>query len=175
MTENFRRLYFMMLFALVFYVVGAGFVQSFVNYPTWKLIGAGGFKAYHHGMSPLIIKFMVLPWLVEILLTVLAAVASPARHPAPGGSFRTDPQSDSVHLDRHDSDSYSGPAQRYGAVVGVDDRLLATDPIRWTPGILRALLYLWMMSLVVRAVDSSSKRSADVSGLRVGEQLVEVT
>ncbi len=71
MTENSKRLFFTIVFALVFYVTGASFVQSFVNYPTWKLIGANEFQIYHNQMSPLIIKFMVLPWLLEIALTVL--------------------------------------------------------------------------------------------------------
>ena len=71
MTENSKRFFFTIVFALVFYVTGASFVQSFVNYPTWKLIGANEFQIYHNQLSPLIIKFMVLPWLLEIALTVL--------------------------------------------------------------------------------------------------------
>jgi hypothetical protein len=40
-------------FALVFYGMGAASVKSFVNYPTWPLIGANEFRAYHrlHGHS----------------------------------------------------------------------------------------------------------------------------
>ena len=38
---------FLICSALVFYGVGASFVESFVNYPTWRLIGANEFRAYH--------------------------------------------------------------------------------------------------------------------------------
>ena len=150
MTENFRRLYFIMLFALVFYVVGAGFIQSFVNYPTWKLIGADEFIRYHNGMSPLIIKFMVLPWLVEILLTVGLLWLRPHIIPrwAVGLALI-------FHLIAFISTiMIQIPIQMQLGESGLSpdliDRLLVTDWIRLVPGILRALLYLWMMSLVVR-------------------------
>ena len=40
MTERHRRFFFFAVFALVFYLVGASFVESFASYPTWKLVGA---------------------------------------------------------------------------------------------------------------------------------------
>ena len=58
-------------FALVFYGMGASFVESFVNYPTWPLIGASEFRAYHRALSPLIIGYMVIPLLVATILTIL--------------------------------------------------------------------------------------------------------
>ena len=33
---------FLATFCLIFYGMGASFVESFVNYPTWPLIGANG-------------------------------------------------------------------------------------------------------------------------------------
>ena len=44
---------FLISFALVLYGMGASFVESFVNYPTWRLIGANEFRAYHQALSPL--------------------------------------------------------------------------------------------------------------------------
>ena len=52
---------FLVAFALVFYGVGASFVESFVNYPTWRLIGANEFRAYHQTLGPLVIGYMVIP------------------------------------------------------------------------------------------------------------------
>jgi hypothetical protein len=56
MSENLKRILFIFIFALLFYVAGASFVESFMNYPTWKLIGANEFQIYHSALSPLIIN-----------------------------------------------------------------------------------------------------------------------
>ena len=45
MGERHRRLFFLAMFALVFYLVGASFVESFVTYPTWRLVGRNEFPA----------------------------------------------------------------------------------------------------------------------------------
>lgn len=167
MTENFRRLYFTIVFALVFYVVGAAFVESFVNYPTWKLIGADEFKTYHQGLSVLIIKTMVLPWLAEILLTVsllwLRPRIVPRRAVAATLVFNSIIFISTVTIQipiqiRLSADGFS---------ADLIDRLLATDPIRWTFGIFKALLYLWMMSLVVREADEQSADAPQL-GVRQG-------
>jgi hypothetical protein len=42
-STNFSTRLFLITFALVFYGMGASFVESFVNYPTWPLIGANEF------------------------------------------------------------------------------------------------------------------------------------
>ena len=44
-TSKFPVWLFLITFALIFYGLGASFVESFVNYPTWRLIGAGEFLA----------------------------------------------------------------------------------------------------------------------------------
>jgi len=62
---------FLVAFALVFYGMGASFVESFVNYPTWRLIGPNEFLAYHHALSPLIIGYMVIPMLITTVLTIV--------------------------------------------------------------------------------------------------------
>jgi len=41
------------------------------------------------------------------------------------------------------------------------DKLLETDPIRWTSGILRAFLYLWMMSRVVRSASITDEAKTE--------------
>ena len=62
---------FLITFALVFYGTGASFVESFVNYPTWRLIGANEFRAYHQTLGPLVIGYMVIPMLITTILTML--------------------------------------------------------------------------------------------------------
>ena len=68
-------------FALVFYGMGAASVESFVNYPTWPLIGANEFRAYHRALGPLIIGYMVIPMLVATILTILLLWFRPASIP----------------------------------------------------------------------------------------------
>lgn len=72
---------FLITFALTFYGTGASFVESFVNYPTWPLIGAAGFRAYHQALGPLIIGYMVIPLLIATVLTALLAWFRPAAIP----------------------------------------------------------------------------------------------
>lgn len=62
---------FLITFTLVFYGMGASYVESFVNYPTWRHIGAAEFQAYHQALGPLIIGFMVVPVFLAIPLTAL--------------------------------------------------------------------------------------------------------
>lgn len=150
MTDDFKRLYFITVFASVFYVVGAGFVQSFVNYPTCNLIGADEFKTYHNGMSALIIQFMVLPWLVEIVLTIPLLWLRPQVIPRRAVmaslmlsaviAVSTVTVQIPIQIQLGDS----------GLSVELPDRLLETDSIRVTASILKAFLYLWMMSPIVR-------------------------
>ncbi|HVF72648.1 MAG TPA: hypothetical protein VM940_13675 [Chthoniobacterales bacterium] len=72
---------FLITSALVFYGMGAASVESFVNYPTWPLIGANEFRAYHRALSPLIIGHMVIPMLVATLLTIVLLWFRPAAIP----------------------------------------------------------------------------------------------
>lgn len=72
---------FLSTFVLVFYGMGAASVESFVNYPTWSLIGANEFRAYHRAVGPLIVGYMVIPLLVATLLTILLLWLRPASIP----------------------------------------------------------------------------------------------
>ena len=73
--------FFLLTFALVFYGMGAAAVESFVNYPTWPLIGAAEFRAYHRALSPLIIGHMVIPLLAATVMTILLLWLRPAAIP----------------------------------------------------------------------------------------------
>ena len=73
-----RRWIFVIAFALVFYGNGAAFVESFVNYSSWHLIGSDEFVAYHQFIGPRVLTFLVAPALLGTVFTVLKLWARPA-------------------------------------------------------------------------------------------------
>lgn len=75
------RWIFVIAFALVFYGNGAAFVESFVNYSSWHLIGSDEFVAYHHFIGPRVLTFLVAPALLGTVFTVLMLWARPAMIP----------------------------------------------------------------------------------------------
>lgn len=72
---------FVIAFALVFYGNGAAFIESFVNYSSWHLIGEAEFTAYHQFISPRILTFLVAPALLGTVFTILMLWARPAAIP----------------------------------------------------------------------------------------------
>ena len=61
---------YILAFALIFYSNGAAFIEGFVNYPSWRLIGANEFLGYHHFIAPRVIGLLVAPALTATLLTI---------------------------------------------------------------------------------------------------------
>lgn len=149
MTERNRKIYFTLQFALLFYVAGAAFVESFVNYPTWRLIGAAEFKAYHNALSSGIIPFMVIPWFVEIISTFALMRFRP--HAVPLKAIVVSQILNLIAL--ASSIFIQIPIQlnlgENGQSIPEIERLIATDPIRWIPLILKMMIYLWLMLRVV--------------------------
>lgn len=76
------RWIFLIAFALVFYGNGAAFIESFVNYSSWHLIGSAEFVAYHRFISPRVLTFLVAPAFLGTVFTVLMLWARPAAIPA---------------------------------------------------------------------------------------------
>lgn len=72
---------FILALALIFYANGAAFLESFVNYPSWRLIGAQDFLGYHHFVAPRIIAFLVVPALAATALTIVMLWFRPAAIP----------------------------------------------------------------------------------------------
>lgn len=70
-----------MALALVCYGNGAAFVESFVNYPSWRLIGTSDFPAYHAFIAPRVIAFLVAPALLGTVCTALLLRWRPAAIP----------------------------------------------------------------------------------------------
>jgi len=149
---------FLITFALVFYGMGASFVESFVNYPTWRLIGANEFRAYHQALGPLIVGYMVIPMLIATLLTVLLLWFRPA--PLPQWAIWL-----AVVLQLIiwvATAAIQLPIQmqlsRNGLSLPLLDQLVFTNWwLRKVPQIINALLFLWLMSLLLKV---NSKRSA---------------
>lgn len=142
---------FLITFALTFYGMGASFVESFVNYPTWRLIGPGEFVAYHRALSPLIIGYMVIPLVVATILTLLLAWFRPP--PIPPWAIWL-----SVVLQLISWISTAMiqvPIQMELSTNGLSlpliDQLIFTNFwYRKVPQVINILLFIWMMSLMLR-------------------------
>ena len=138
-------------FALVFYGMGASFVESFVNYPTWPLIGVNEFRTYHRALGPLIIGHMVIPLLVATILTVLLLWFRPASIPrwmvwlAIGLQLVSWVSTFSIQL------PIQGQLSADGLSLPLIDHLRATSFwFRRVPNTANAFLFLWMMAVLLR-------------------------
>ena len=140
---------FLITFALVFYGMGAASVESFVNYPTWPLIGANEFRAYHRALGPLIIGHMVIPMLVTTLLTILLLWFRPASIPrwmvwlAIVLQLVVWVSTITIQL------PIQGQLSADGLSLPLIDRLRVTSFwFRRVPHVVNAFLFLWMMSVL---------------------------
>jgi hypothetical protein len=68
---------FVIAFSLTLYGNGAGFMESFVNYPSWHLIGESEFTAFHQFITPKVVAFLVAPRLLGTLFTILMLWSRP--------------------------------------------------------------------------------------------------
>ncbi|MEP6788802.1 MAG: hypothetical protein ABJB40_10255 [Acidobacteriota bacterium] len=142
---------FLITFALIFYGMGASFVESFVNYPTWRLIGANEFLAYHHAISPLVIGYMVIPMVLATVLTILLVWFRP--EPIPRWAIWL-----SVFLQMLvwvSTAAIQVPIQIQLSTTGLSlpliDQLIFTNLwFRKIPQIINIVLFLWMMALMLR-------------------------
>lgn len=142
---------FLITFALVFYGMGAASVETFVNYPTWPLIGANEFPAFHRALSPLIIGYMVIPLLIATMLTTLLLWSRPSSIPrwmiwlALALQLATWVSTVTIQL------PIQGQLSAEGLSLPLIDRLRVTSLwFRRVPHTANALLFLWMMSLLLR-------------------------
>lgn len=142
---------FLATFCLMFYGLGASFVESFVNYPTWRLIGANEFRDYHNALGPLIIGFMVIPMLLGTILSFVLIWVRPAAIPLWAVLLAVACQvvvwisTAMIQLPiqfQLGTDGLSIPAI---------DRLILTNLwFRKVPQIIASFLFIWMMYLVLR-------------------------
>ncbi len=150
---------FLITFALIFYGTGASFVESFVNYPTWPLIGAAEFRTYHQTLGPLIIGYMVIPMLIGTVLTILLAWFRPALIPRWAIWLSIILQmviwisTATIQLPIQFQLSSNGQS------LPLIEQLIFTNWwYRKIPQIINTVLFLWMMSFLLRA---NFKRDAE--------------
>lgn len=142
---------FLITFTLVFYGMGASFVESFVNYPTWHHIGAAEFQAYRQALSPLIIGFMVIPVFLAIPLTALLLW----KRPAPIPSWAIWLALAMQMIGAISSIAIQIPIQVQLSTNGLShsliDQLIYTNFLyRRIPMFINSVLFFWMMSLLLR-------------------------
>jgi hypothetical protein len=161
---------FLITFSMVFYGTGATFVESFVNYPTWRYIGPNEFRTYHQAFSPLILGFMVIPLVVTTLLSIALLWFRPL--PVPRWAIWS-----AVILQLItwvSTVAIQVPIQIQLSAEGLSlpliDRLIFTNFwYRRLPHLVHTLLFLWMMSRILRA---NSENSISEAGIREpGEEI----
>ncbi len=138
-------------FALMFYGMGAASVESFVNYPTWPLIGANEFRAYHRALGPLIVGYMVVPMLAATIFTIILLWFRPAPIPpwmiwlAIGLQLVVWVSTFTIQL------PIQGQLTADGLSLPLMDRLRVTSFwFRRVPHTANAFLFLWMMAILLR-------------------------
>jgi len=147
---------FLLAFALIFYSNGAGFIESFVNYPSWRLIGRSEFLSYHQFISPRVIAFLVAPAFGASLLTIAMLRYRPAAIPlwtvwvAVALQVIIWVSSVSIQI----------PIQmEFGSTGFSEERvarlIISNFWLRRIPNLLTAGLFLWMMHKVVSAAHQS--------------------
>lgn len=143
---------FIAAFVLVFYTTGAGFIESFVNYPSWPLIGDGEFLAYHRFISPRVLLFLVLPAVLGTVFTIAMLWSRPASVPAWAVWLSIALQA-VVWIS---TATIQVPIQvelgSNGLSIELIERLVRTNLwLRRIPHGLCALLFAWMMARALRA------------------------
>jgi len=73
---------FLIAFALVFYGTGAAFMEGFVGYPSWPLVGSAEFTQFHRFISPRILTYLVAPLVLGTVVSILLIWFRPAAIPA---------------------------------------------------------------------------------------------
>lgn len=147
-----KRWIFVLAFALVLYTNGAGFIESFVNYPSWSLIGADTFPRYHRFIGPRVIALLVAPAVLGTLLTIALLWWRPAAIPLW-------PVWAAILLQAVvwvSTATIQVPIQmqlpEQGAVPALMDRLIVTNWwLRRIPMALCAALFAWMAARAISA------------------------
>jgi hypothetical protein len=149
---------FLAAFVFVFYGMGAAFVESFVNYPTWRLIGTAEFQVYHRALAPLVIGFLVVPMAVTLILTALLLWKRPPLIPKwtvwSALTMQVIAAVSSIAVQIPIQTQLSGD----GLSLELIDRLIVTNFwLRRVPLLINSILFLWMITLLLR-------RPADSTG-----------
>jgi len=142
---------FLLTFSFIFYGMGASFVESFINYPTWKLIGPNEFLTYHHTAGPLIIGYLVAPAVFGTLLTSLLLWFRPRPIPAwvlwvaLGLQVVVWISTITIQIPIQIQLSDTGLS-----IPAIDKLIVTNFWFRRVPYTISAALFVWMMSLLLR-------------------------
>lgn len=142
---------FLITFVFVFYGMGASFVESFVNYPTWRLIGAAEFQTYHQALSPLIIGYLVIPIAITLILTALLVWKRPVQIPSwaiwLALALQATAAVSTVVVQIPIQMRLSGE----GLSIELIDHLIVTNFwMRRVPTLINSGLFFWMMAVLLR-------------------------
>ena len=146
-----ERWVFLIAFTLVFYGTGAAFIEGFVNYSSWHLIGSAEFTAFHRFISPRVLTFLVAPLLLGTVFTILLLWFRPAAIPKWAVWVAIAMQA----IVWASTAAIQVPIQIQlsadGLSVPLIERLIETNFwLRRVPYAVCAGLYLWMASRVMR-------------------------
>ena len=147
---------FLFDFALVFYVLGATFIEGFVNYRTWHLIGAAEFRAYHQAVGPRIQALLVAPHSLTLVLTFLLLWWRPGPIPAWSIWLSLALNLVPVVVTFVSQVPIQLAFDRKGLSLPSLQRLIRMEWLRSVPHILNAILFLWMMSRILAAGSSGT-------------------
>ena len=159
MTESNRRNLFLALCALALLQTGAHISQSYVNYPTWHLIEGESFKPYHLAITVRSIVFLLAPRFLEIVLSMIVLRFRPSAINrwvilvgvglAVAALLATAFLSQPLHAQL---DIQSNTPELLAS-------LMATDWIRIPLEVIRAALYVWALSQMIKLNELSTARA----------------
>jgi hypothetical protein len=162
MSESNRRNLFLVLCTVALLDTGAHITQSFVNYPTWHLIDAGSFPAYHRAITIRAVVFLLVPRVVEIMIGLIVLRFRPKAVErwvvvlgialALGALLSTALIQYPIHAQ----------LEIQGNTLALLSRLMATDWIRNLPEFARSALYVWALSGVVNFSEHTERAATPV-------------
>ena len=157
MSESNRRNLFLFLCVVALLDTGADITQSFVNYPTWHLIEAASFPAYHRAITIRAVVFLLVPRVVEILIGLIVLRFRPKAVErwvvvlGIGLAFSAFLSTALIQYPIHSQ------LEIQGNTPELLSRLMTTDWIRNLPGFVRSALYVWALSRVVNFSEHSER------------------
>ena len=153
MEKSIIRTYgvFITVFILTFYGLGASFVDHYVIYPTFPLIGENEFTAYRAVFGPRILLFMVLPLILQTVFSILLLWLRPKAIP-----LWTVLLVLACQLIRWSSTVFiQVPIQfqlNKGKNLELINTLMQTGMIRTLSNVIGAAIIVWMLFAVLRSL-----------------------
>ncbi|MEO6237960.1 MAG: hypothetical protein ABIQ52_13245 [Vicinamibacterales bacterium] len=143
----------------MFYGNGAAFIESFVNYSSWHLIGKAEFVPFHQFISPRVLTFLVAPALLGTVFSILLLWFRPAAIPIVAVWVAIALQA----IVWVSTATIQVPIQLQLSAEGLSlpliERLIETNFwLRRIPYAACAGLFLWMASQVMRASDAIDRK-----------------